>query len=411
MGICDTEVYNNDGDMNELGSISKASSILDGKGSTRAGKTSPRLGHRRSSRIRKRVGTMPGCPDVSCSSSDESDPNIQMGENVLIEDEEKLMIKEESEIDSSQRAEKQLLAVALMKSVIEQKADMTTKPTVVKLEDNSGIGVGGNVRTNNEIKKEHAEKTEGMQQQAIQQESQLDKEKLITNKGKCPKITQKCNIKTEINTGLSSGIAKVVAGTTVPLGSTPKTGSAKSEKIMTNIGKAKSSKSGVSHVSSKTTIHRNNRLRAKGSKNGRTMALKGAYASVREAPRIPIQPSVSIPVPNPILPSPAPRELKVYEGQAFKSKVNLNELEKGDAVDQPITNFSQDIFQTHSTPVPASCMSSNTIGQQQTQNEAVARSRTNSVSFAMANHPGVPSNLNNNFASRSRIFSIDLDRK
>ena len=84
MGICDTEVYN-DGDMTELGDISEPSSILDGKGSTREGKTSPRLGHRRSSRIRKRVG------DVSCSSSDESDPNIQMDENALIEDEEKIM--------------------------------------------------------------------------------------------------------------------------------------------------------------------------------------------------------------------------------------------------------------------------------------------------------------------------------
>ncbi len=127
MAICDTKmkIYTDSGDIDGAETIPETSLVLDGKGSRRRdGKTSPRLGQRRrSSRIRKRDGTT--ISEIAYSSSDDSDPNIQINEDVLIEEEEeKMLMKEEAEAQSSQRADKQILAVALMQSVIEKKAEL-----------------------------------------------------------------------------------------------------------------------------------------------------------------------------------------------------------------------------------------------------------------------------------------------
>lgn len=114
------------------------------------------------------------------------------------------------------------------------------------------------------------------------------------------------------------------------------------------------------------------------------MALKGAYASIREAPRVARKPNVSIPVPNPILPSPATIEPK-------------QEQQNTDIVDTTMTDVSKDLLQAQSN---------NSLEQNST------RSRTNSLSQTYSKHPGNPQlNTANNATSRRRIFSIDFDRK
>ncbi len=170
-----------------------------------------------------------------------------------------------------------------------------------------------------------------------------------------------------------------------------------------------------SSVSNKASTYRSTRSRSK-AKGGRTMALKGAYASIREAPRVLRKPSASLPVPNPILPSPASNELTDNYEHLPKSNIKVQQyqqvkVEEGSIV-QAIDNSSQDNFLRNTKPVLPLCKTSSVAVSQQIRNEtpvAPTRAQNNSVSFK-----GLPStivNSANSLPTRKRGFSIDLDRK
>lgn len=404
MGSCTTEIYTSP-DKHNNKATSDTSIVLAGKGSTREGKTSPRLGNRRSSRIRKRDGsTVSGASEISdCSSSDDSDPNIHLGENILIEAEEKLMMQDEVEMDMNhQRADNHILAVALVTSVMETNTTIPLKLNAVKVEDGPGNGTINNTQNNNEViddVKHQATniKTETDDQEMmdidkgndsmnfkqeqinVQHERKLEEQKNLTNVG---------NINTNnIMTIDTESIVKIA---------------------MTKPAKSGASTSSTSSTSSKPTPCRTTRSRAKVVKPPRTMALKGAYASIREAPRgVVRKPNVSIPVPNPILPlpSPLPRQINPAVEKPPSSRVNNFKNVK-----QEVTSDEKCSVNISMQPLSSSCQIGNTTTQQTMQTETIVKPRTNSVSFNSINHPGHPSNLTNKI-SRSRIFSIDLDRK
>ena len=359
MTTFETQVFADSGDLIGQNVGLDASHALAGKGCKREGKTSPRLRQRRSSRIRQRDGTRSEVTDESVtSSSDDSDPNIRMEDEVLIEDEERMMMEEERDVDMTQRADKQILAVALMKSVLESnKSDKVIKSDKAKKENNSvqaetvgessGLGVDSSARV--KIEESDNGSTSAVE---ITQTNSVQNDNAIQT-----------GIKEESNIGLQKE------------NSTP-----------TKVTKPKPTKSQAAQptVTSKSSSYRSTRSRSKGSKNGRTMALKGAYASIREAPRVARKPNVSIPVPNPILPSQATIEPK-------------QEQQNTDVVDTTMTDVSKDLLQAQSN---------NSLEQNST------RSRTNSLSQTYSKHPGNPQlNTANNATSRRRIFSIDFDRK
>lgn len=374
MAFCDTEVYS-DSTGTRSDSLLEASPILAGKGSRREGKTSPRLGQRRrSSRIRKRDGSSrSGCSDASDSSSDDSDPNIQMSDDVLIADEEKMMMNDEAEMDD--RANQQILAVALIKSVMETKAtEVPSGLSKVKLENASDGMIKQNGKTENDsIKKEADDEGIGC----------VDENMTDISQSNCPNITQECDEKVGMNYGQPYNDPETGIKVENSIDMTDNTNI--HNDTSTIVSMTKSSKAQVSHSSgnTKTAAYCSTRSRTKGAKNGRTMALKGAYASIREAPRVPRNPSVSLPVPNPILPSPAPKEFGA-----------TSELTHEEVVDKTIPTSSNGYLSTTSSAVAVSSDSSNTQDENAPQ-QAVA-----------TNHPGNP-----NHTSRRRFFSIDLDRK
>lgn len=362
-----TEVYTDSN--NGPGTIQDRSHILEGKGSRREGKTSPRLGKRRSSRIRKRDGTRAGFTDSSDCSSDDSDPNIHMGEDVLISEEEQMMMKDEAKMDMNQRAEKQILAVALMKSVLESNAtDMASKPSKIKLENISDSSLGGqNINKCDSDNKNQSGDTNGDDTHGTLTNVKMEVDEPV------PALTHS-NGESETNS-----VQPMINNVGEANNNVENVPTIKLEEG-TNLQKVIKTKP---PSNTKATTYRGTRSRTKGAKSGRTMALKGAYASIREAPRVARKPNVALPVPNPILPSPAPTEVQSN---------NITQ-QKEESVDKTMN-------------VPVTCTDSNP------QEIDSKKTRNNSVSFVVSNHPGNPSaNMPSNLPTRRRIFSIDLDRK
>jgi hypothetical protein len=450
MAICDTKIYSESGELNGTDAIPETSGILDGKGSTRDGKTSPRLSNRRSSRVRKRDGT--SCSEVSYSSSDDSDPNLQMGDSILIDEEEKLIIKAESDVDADQRADKQLLAVAILKSVIETNVEKSSKTNGEAGGGGGGVckveHVGGHLGSSakDDRPNDGHEKKIGLHNsiQGIHVHNKADeniKKEIMNSNGHgavvpLVKVEDKeCSNATVTdppNTAQKSHETKIPSNSALLCNAlkNDRDGGANITKRLKLSQDSENMKLkgdvSDSSVSTKSTSYRGTRSRSKGAKGGRTMALKGAYASIREAPRgVVLKPiNVSLPVPNPILHSPATQETIENEQQAVRSNIKLQQhqevkIEENIAI-QPMATCSQDTFITNETQTPAPTISSTIVGPQNPQIEpttsatTISRPRTNSVSFMVPNHnhPVNQSyNITNNLPSRRRIFSIDLDRK
>jgi len=400
MALCDSNIYSKSGDMMKSpGAEADTVQILNGKGCKRGGKTSPRLGQRRSSRLRKRDGT--SLSEVSYSSSDDSDPNIVLHDGILIKEEEKLMMHEESDADGKQLAEKQMLTVALVRSVIDKNSGKDFSATVIKLEEK-----------NEDIGKQHdsnnfMDGTNGRKHEDVESTSIVKNEELNSDNEVGPISSYEKNNSNEIENSESSGTSN----------EPDIIGSRKRQKIedQNSITDVTSEAS----MQNKNSTYRNTRSRSKGSKFGRTMALKGVYASIREAPRVVRKPTTSIPVPNPILPSPL-----------FKEKVNNNnysdsncsgEVKKEEqtedcqntelkpVLDTNIGNSSTVLKDAPNETVNNSRLELQTMTQEDFSAIHKPRPRTNSVSFCISSHAGKANNSTTQSLTRQRMFSIDLD--
>lgn len=363
MALCDTKIYTDSSDISGGQPIPE---ILDGKRSRkRESKTSPRLGKRRSTRIRKRDAG-DEFSENGCYSSDDSDPNIHVGDTVLMDEEEKLMMKDESDLVTNQSAEKQLIAVALVKSVIDKhKNDDQRK----------------------DVKKKEAPGANTVNKTADLQKVKKEMDKTIPT------------VKAEHNSIIQSKVVNDLGGI-----SNSDTNNVNPSNL--NLNAVNDSDTKITRLptttsqpllnNNKASTQRSTRSRSKGAKGGRTMALKGAYASIREAPRIVMKPSVAVPVPNPILPSPVTNEVN-------KANINakLNQVGKIENKIQP----------NQTAPIIKKDESSNSTENPKMTQGIVksAKPTSNAISLTIpARHPGNP---NKQQANRRRIFSIDLDCK
>ncbi len=379
MALCESKIFTDSGDLNGADSIQE---LLDGKRSRkREGKTSPRLGKRRSSRIRKR-GAADDFSDGNCDSSDDSDPNIQLGDNVLMDEEEKIMIKEESDLVNNQSAEKQLLAVALVRSVIDSKL----KPDDIKKEamrkkdipDDEILKSVNNINDPPQVKKEVNQSVDSTH---MQNNNPGD----YTNNVQ-PKIEE-----------------EVVENTN--LGANPAIDSQRQSVQPPEVNSTLE----PPNTNNKISTQRNTRSRSKSAKGGRTMALKGAYASIREAPRVVRKPNVTtIPVPNPILPSPVTTDLnKANVVTEINPVLKMDDMIQG-GQGAPTQNQQQQQTQNHNA-------TKSSLANLTQNNVATTKPTAPNAAVACAIPARCPSNTNSNptpqQATRRRIFSIDFDSK
>lgn len=248
-----TSIYSNsDTTMKELTTEPGTDSSSDGSDSaiilhsgTRSKSCNrPSKHNRRSSRLSK------GPTDEHLDhSSDESDPHIDVGD-VLLNDEEKLLKKEERKADRQQLLEKQILAVAFVKSVVKKEED-TTHP----VQDKTEIG---------------EQNSESKIYQSTRKRRKIIKQEVET----CPSNSSSADSLQK--TALSPEACR--SSTSVSDCVTTKTPEAVATRVSPRI-----------------------RSRVAKSKN---VGLKADYAIVRQTTMF--SPKPSIPVPNPILTSPSP---------------------------------------------------------------------------------------------------------
>lgn len=291
----------------------------------------PAKNNRRSSRLSK--GTSGEYPDHL---SDDSDPHIDVGD-VLLRDEEKLMKDEERKVDRQHLLEKQMLAVALVKSVV-KKEEQSTQSTV----DTRGNGP----------------------QQA---ESHVYKSTRKRRK--------------MVNDEIKSSSADSLPNTSplTPLSSGPS---------MTDCDVLKKPTAAIA-----TRVSPRIKSRVAKTKNP---GLKADYAMVRQTSRF--APKPSLPVPNPILSSPAPVTMKSVSNPTnttTRAKVKSKDV---NSIPAATTRKRSVPKQVKSTPITS-----------ESSNEEPVCILPNAPTPTKSNETKLNANETIILPPRRRFFSIDLD--
>lgn len=380
MAVCEhpsTSIYTDSGNptMNELSTEPGTDTSSEGSASTSILGSNSKSKKKNGMSIRRSTRLSKGRGDNSDSSSDDddSDPNIDVGD-VLMHDEDKMLEEEE---DRANKLKKQMLAVALVKSVVEvqgipikkeepqghkpQLTQVNTTTNTLNATSNTGSGCGISVSTINEkIKKE-----------ALKSEISGILGKTIVGAG--AKVSTSTTIIVP-TTGVSTArVAKVTP-------SAPNNYAAQTAQTIA------------------TRVNISTRSRTRGTKI-KTVGLKAQYASVREAPRY--VPKPTLPVPNPILSSPAlaiqkaPLKNKTKQTAARTSKgKRSNAVMKSEPLAMPPTE-----------PLPTNLLSGIPVKKEEPSTKfndcALTPTKSNET---VANGTVIA-------PSRRRIFSIDLDRK
>lgn len=379
MAVCEhpsTSIYTDSGNptMNELSTEPGTDTSSEGSASTSILGSNSKSKKKNGMSIRRSTRLSKGHGDNSDSSSDDndSDPNIDVGD-VLMHDEEKMLEEEE---DRANKRKKQMLAVALVKSVVEvqgipikkeepqgQKPQLTqvnTTTNTLNATSNTGSGSGISVSTINEKIKNEALKSE--------------------------------------TTGILGGKivgAKVSTSTTTIVVPTTGVSTARVAKVTPS---APNNYAAQTAQTIATRVNISTRSRTRGTKI-KTVGLKAQYASVREAPRY--IPKPTLPVPNPILSSPAlaiqkaPLKNKTKQTAARTSKgKRSNAAMKSEPLAMPPTE-----------PLPTNLLSGIPVKKEEPNTKfndcALTPTKSNET---VANGTVIA-------PSRRRIFSIDLDRK
>lgn len=162
MAVCETPLFTNDSDMNNhefstehsTDTSSENSAILLGGKRKKGGGGGNLQGTRRSSRRLSKESSCDGDGDGDeYHQSDDSDPHIDVNVDVIMTNaEEKLMTDEEQKANDRDRIENQMLAVALVKSVVE------TKNVKVKAETGAGLGEAEKQKPNGTLVKDQVAK-------------------------------------------------------------------------------------------------------------------------------------------------------------------------------------------------------------------------------------------------------------
>jgi len=368
---------------NDTCSEGSASAMMIGS-STSITSMSPSKGTRRSTRISKgREG------DLSGDSSDDSDPHIDVGD-VLMHEEDRILANEERNADCIHRIEKQILAVALVKSVV-KKEDLldglgkTHSQVVHEGEiESSTQPLSDSLDSRGDVCMSAEKRRKGNEDEVKGQPSVLPA-------GGDDNVIVKSEATAE-NTDVTS--IPVTSAQTVENETPQATASADS-------------------VASRA----NTRAKTRGAKT-RNVGLKAEYASVRETPRF--APKPSLPVPNPLLSllsndihknavSVAPKQPMTRA--MIKSKESEEISRKRPALD-PTLAGAVTSTQPQAAP-PSAPLPTNTLSFIQVKKEdetPAAEIISTALTPTKSNETG--GNESDAFtSSRRRIFSIDLDRE
>jgi hypothetical protein len=376
---------------NDTCSEGSASAMMIGS-STSTRNMSPSKGTRRSTRLSKGRGG-----DLSGHSSDDSDPHIDVGD-VLMHEEDRLLSDEERKADCRHRIEKQILAVALVKSVVkkedlpdgfgnthsqvahEGEIESSTQPLSDSLDSSSGDA--------SDVCMSAEKRRKG-------NEHEVDEQPLVSPAGCEDSVGVKNEVKSENNEVENNDV------TSIPV--TP--------------AQTADNESPETTASGDTVVTRaNTRAKARGAKT-RNVGLKAEYASIRETPRF--APKPSLPVPNPLLSLPSAgihkdAVLATPKQQMTRAKVKSKQAEalsrKRPASD-PTPAGAVTSTQPQAAP-PAAPLPTNTLSFMQVKKEEKSPTAdiiSSALTPLKSNETGV--NDSDALTSRRRIFSIDLDRE
>ena len=375
---------------NDTCSEGSASAMMIGS-STSTRNMSPSKGTRRSTRLSKGRGG-----DLSGHSSDDSDPHIDVGD-VLMQEEDRLLSDEERKADCRHRIEKQILAVALVKSVVkkedlpdglgnthsqvvhEGEIESSTQPLSDSL-DSSGDA--------SDVCMSAEKRRKG-------NEHEIDEQPLVSPGGCEDSGVVKNEVTTENNEVENNDV------TSIPV----------------THAQTVDNESPQTTASGDTVVTRaNTRAKTRGAKT-RNVGLKAEYASVRETPRF--APKPSLPVPNPILSLPSggihkDAVLAAPKQPMTRAKVKSKQseaLSRKRPASDPTPAGAVTSTQPQAAP-PSAPLPTNTLSFMQVKKEdesPTADIISSALTPLKSNETGV--NDSDAFTSRRRIFSIDLDRE
>jgi len=478
MAVCETPLFNDsdksianmnhDGFSTEAGTdtSSDTSAFLLSNTTKKKMCSSPRgKGTRRSSRLSKgqdgdgggegegdgsREGNADGDGDGtdyvhSCEhflDESETDPHIDVT-NVLMATEEKIFISQEKSKDRD-RLEKQMLAVALVNSVVETKnikaevaskeSELRTKPVIKQ--ENKDLMSGrtpakSNGAINTQTVDENARIKTGSSSFKVKTEipcakplqaAALPKTKpsivavaatALTNKAKIVSLksvaVQNMNVKLNAN-AKTTAPARVV---TKPAGTSIVTTS----KVATTVASVPTSAGSMCAKGAST------RARTRAAARTKVMGLKAEYASVKQTPRV--APKPSLPVPNPILALGSPSK-KMATAKARSITRRQIKSEGASTIATPATASSSNTTTlhkvktartkiattVHATKLPDTISSSilkNTLSSIPIKQETMKTVSIKAKPIARNSTTHQEVHMSTALPARNRIFSIDLD--
>ena len=384
MAVCEqrtTNIYPNTGNtsINDLSSEPGTDTSSEGSATamiidadrTAKKKISPTKGIRRSTRLSKGRG------DLSGHSSDESDPHIDVGD-VLTRNGEKLL-SSETGIKKRQLIGNQMLAVALVKSVVESKSKVEAQ---VKEEP-----VGQNRQA---VMTQSTNSIISHSKDAAKTNTNTSNKFKSTGDG-VPILMNASDGTSSVGSGLPSGkVHPLPAPVSARLAPPP---------VAVTKANVNVSNSTIQRAAKPAPTRANTRSRTRGSKF-KNVGLKAEYASVREAPRY--APKPTLPVPNPILSTP------ISTSQKPASKQNLSQARLMNKTQNAHAPVKRGLARTKVVRVKKeTSVAALSTAVVKTENQPLAPTTTMNETKSNEN----ATTDTDPFPARRRIFSIDLDRK
>jgi len=345
---------------------------------------SPTQGTRRSSRLSKGRGEL---TNNSSDDDSDSDPNIDMGD-VLMGHEETLLLEEELIADD--KREKQMLAVALVKSVVENqgKSKETGQPMDQQGQQKRPVNMTTQASNGSSIVVKSENTMEMPEDNKVSGGSGGE---MPRNVGEIPIVSTSTP---SVNVQVPLTLAKAPVAVIATVSNAPNT-----NVTVVNDLTAQTDQPGRVNVATRS------RTRCTKAK---TVGLKAQYASIRETPRC--APKPSLPVPNPILSSPA--VIRSAPGVKPIVKQPLTRASKVKA--HPASRSSTAIPAIKKEPIampPSASLPTNLLSGQSVKIEEP-------MDLVVTSYTQTPTKSNETVSNgamippgRRRIFSIDLDRE
>jgi hypothetical protein len=392
MAVCErpsTSIYTDSGNPTHMSTETSTDTSSEGStsgmilsatsGGTKKKKGGP-PGTRRSSRLSKIRGDV---TNDESSSDDDSDPHIDVGD-VLLGDEEKLLVDEEIRADEKRKT--QMMAVALVKSVVQNQVKAEIKQSAESFGQQTQKL---NIASTESVPKGSVNVIEVKVEDAKEESPIVDV---------LPNENNAASTKTEVQN------ASVMTTTKVKFTEEAKVSNASVANACANapVMKAESDQQKTLPIRANVTT----RSKSKNTKS-KTVGLKAQYASIRETRRY--APKPTLPVPNPILSSPAvapkatgARTITVQSATQAISK-KTHPATKSTAVVN-VSIKKEPLAMPPSAPLPVNTLAAPTVSVKEGDSTSHVQNTPTKSNESNPSGNMIP-------PARRRIFSIDLDRE